>query len=67
MPTSVNRLIEAGSIRRPSWLISINRGGCFKATASDNILTKAVALGQPPRFIDINRGGRLVLLASVND
>jgi hypothetical protein len=37
----------------PARLISINRGGCFKVTASVNVLTEVVFLNHPP-WLSIN-------------
>ena len=41
LPTTVNRLMEAGAIRQSPPLIIINGGGCLKAPASIKQLTVA--------------------------
>ena len=49
VPTSKNKFTEAGNLKRPSRL-DINRDGCFKTTASIDILTETVALEQHNRL-----------------
>jgi hypothetical protein len=48
VPASKNEFTEAGILRRPPRFMLINRDGCFRTTASVNVLMEAVALGQPP-------------------